>query len=172
MGKPRSFHESKTYERDPSLLNKTSLTVMPPQPEVFVWIAQAVYGPSQDHRADKTRVYGERLFCCEQLWNARGQFGCPWRIDTEASFQRNVKPLQRRPMQSKVPTYTVYRKIRQKDGGFLIYLSCSLRTIAEYLGGGTSTVGTAESRLSHPRASERQFSSCRPSALKGVDSPM
>jgi len=38
-------------------------------------------------------------------------------------------------MQSKVPTYTVYRKIRQKDGGFLIYLIYSLRTIAEYLGG-------------------------------------
>jgi hypothetical protein len=44
MGKHRSFHESKTYERVVSLLNKTSLTVMPPQPEVFVWIAQAVYG--------------------------------------------------------------------------------------------------------------------------------
>ena len=60
MGKHRSFHESKTYERVVSLLNKTSLTVMAPQLEVFVWIAQAVYGPSQDDHADKTRGYGER----------------------------------------------------------------------------------------------------------------
>jgi hypothetical protein len=34
MGKHRSFHESKTYERDLSLLKTTSLTLMQPQPEV------------------------------------------------------------------------------------------------------------------------------------------
>jgi hypothetical protein len=42
MGKHLSFHESKTHERDLSLLKKTSLTVMPPQPEVFVWITEAI----------------------------------------------------------------------------------------------------------------------------------
>ena len=77
-------------------------------------------------------------------------------------------------MQSKVPTYTAYRKIRKKDGGFLIYLICSLRTMASNTWGEELRLLLALLKADchiHVPANDN-FSSCRPSALKGVDSLM
>jgi hypothetical protein len=53
---------------------KTSLTLMPPQPEVFVWIVRDRLRPEPTpSRRQDWRIW-PALFCGAQPWNVRGHF--------------------------------------------------------------------------------------------------